>query len=534
MSFSDLAEILCLDPLIPFCRQPRYNKVTCTLTHSLCFGGPIDMSFSRRQFIATTATTAASLGLMGIGSTRAAETKDIRVAVIGLRGRGKQHLKELGKNVVAICDVDEAVLNDSAAKFQETHGRKVDTLGDYRKLLERKDIDAVSIATPNHTHALIAVAAAQAGKDVYCEKPIAHNIWESRQVVQAARKYDRIVQCGTQARSSHSIQAAVEYLRSGELGKVRYAMGTCYKPRPSIGKLDQPLNIPASINYDLWCGPVEKKEIYRPSLHYDWHWDFSTGNGDMGNQGIHQMDVARWLLGVDTLAPRVVSIGGRLGYDDAGDTPNTQIAYYDYPDAPLIFETRGLPHSKLGQKSWGNSMDRYRGMQIAASVQCEGGYLVADSSYNNVIAYDNQGKQFKKWNEGSESHFANWLKAVANHRRSELNAEIQEGHLSSSLCFMGGISHQLGSKQPTAEIAEMVAGRELLANSFDRMASHLRANDVAIDAQDLITLGATLELDPSSEMFVDNDAANELRAPNQRAPFIVPNLEREDTRTAAS
>ncbi|QEG36720.1 Gfo/Idh/MocA family protein [Bythopirellula goksoeyrii] len=492
------------------------------------------MSVSRRQFIASTATTAASLGLMGLSSARGAETADIRIGVIGLRGRGKSHLDGFGNNVVAICDVDEEVLNDSAAKFQEKHGRNVDTLGDYRRLLERKDIDAVSIATPNHTHALIAVAAAQAGKDVYCEKPIAHNIWESRQVVQAARKYDRIIQCGTQARSSRSIQGAVDYLRSGNLGKVRYAVGTCYKPRPSIGKLDQPLKIPSSIDYDLWCGPVEMKEIYRPHLHYDWHWDFNTGNGDMGNQGIHQMDVARWLMGANALAPRVLSIGGRLGYDDAGDTPNSQIAYYDYPEAPLIFETRGLPHSKAGQKNWGASMDKYRGMQIAAAVQCEDGFVVAGSSYNSAIAYDNDGNVVKKWNDRSESHFDNWLKAVANHDRSQLNAEIQEGHLSSSLCFMGSISHQLGSEKPTAEIAEMVAGRELLANSFDRMASHLRANDVDIDTKDAITLGATLELDPATELFVDNDAANALRSPKQRAPFIVPNLESVDTRTAAS
>ena len=492
------------------------------------------MTVSRRQFITSTAATAASLGLIGISSARAAETADIRVGVIGLNGRGKTHLGELGKNVVAICDVDEDVLHKSESTFQEKHGRKVDMLSDYRRLLERKDIDAVSIATPNHTHALIAVAAAQAGKDVYCEKPIAHNIWESRQVVQAARKYDRIIQCGTQARSSRSIKQAVDYLRSGELGKIRYAVGTCYKPRPSIGKLDQPLKIPASINYDLWCGPVEMKEIYRPSLHYDWHWDFNTGNGDMGNQGIHQMDVARWMLGVDTLAPRVLSIGGRLGYEDAGDTPNTQIAYFDYPEAPLIFETRGLPHSKAGQQNWGDSMDRYRGMQIAAAVQCEGGFVVAGSSYNDVVAYDNEGKQIKQWKDPSESHFANWLKAVASRNRSELNAEIQEGHLSSSLCFMGGISHQLGTKKPTAEIAKIVTGRELLANSFDRMASHLRANDVDIDSQDVLTLGAALELDPTNEMFIGNDAANTLRSPKQRTPFAVPNLESVDTRTAAS
>mgnify|MGYP002621511816 CR=1 FL=1 len=492
------------------------------------------MSISRRQFLATTATAATSLGILNRSASFAAETKDIRVAVIGLRGRGQSHIDNLANNLVALCDVDQEVLDDKISSFQKKHGRKLEAFKDYRDLLERKDIDAVTIATPNHTHALIAVAAAAAGKDVYCEKPIAHNIWESRQVVNAARKYDRIIQCGTQARSSGSIQKAVDFIRSGELGKVRYGVGTCYKARPSIGKLDQPLKIPASIDYDLWCGPVEMKEIYRPKLHYDWHWDFTTGNGDMGNQGIHQMDLARWMMGVDKLAPRVVSIGGRLGYDDAGDTPNTQIAFYDYPDAPLIFETRGLPYSKEGQQDWSHSMDSYRGMQIAAAVQCEGGFVVAGNSYNNAVVYDNHGNQIKKWTDRNESHFTNWLKAVADHNRSALNAEIHEGHISSSLCFMGSISHQLGANKSASEIAEAIVGSDLLSNSFDRMASHLRANDVDIDTEDVIILGASLELDPAREVFLNNEDANALRAPQQRAPFIVPNLEPEDTRTAAS
>lgn len=490
------------------------------------------MPVSRRQFLATTAATAASISLVGMQSARAAGASDIRIAAIGVRGRGKGHLGELADNIVAICDVDQNVLNDAASKFAEKHGRKVQTFTDYRKLLEEKDIHAVTIATPNHTHALIAVAAAQAGKDVYCEKPTAQNIWESRQLVQAARQYDRIIQCGTQARSSESIKSAVEFVRSGQLGAIRYALGTCYKPRPSIGKLDTPLEIPSSIDYDLWCGPAEKKDIYRPTLHYDWHWDFNTGNGDMGNQGIHQMDVARWLLGVDTVAPRVLSIGGRLGYDDAGNTPNSQIAYFDYPDAPLIFETRGLPRSREGQQRWGQSMDSFRGLKIGTLLQCEKGYIVVDNTYREAHAYDNDGQMIQGWKNRDLPHFSNWLNAVAARNPSLLNAEIHEGHLSSSLCFIGSISHRLGEEKPAGEIAEVVASRDLLASSFDRMASHLRANDIDIDGEELLTLGATLELDTSSEMFVGNDQANELRAPQQRAPFAVPDLERAGAATA--
>ena len=184
-------------------------------------------------------------------------------------------------------------------------------------------------------------------------------------MVAAAKRYDRIIQCGTQSRSSPSLRQAVAFVRSGQLGKIQYALGTCYKPRPSIGKSDQPFQFPSHVNRDLWLGPASDEPFYRPTKnskgsynpHYDWHWDFNTGNGDMGNQGIHQMDIARWFLGEDSLAPRVISIGGRLGYDDDGNTPNTQVTYFDYPNAPLIFETRGLPRSKAAQQKWASSMD---------------------------------------------------------------------------------------------------------------------------------------------------------------------------------
>jgi predicted dehydrogenase len=494
------------------------------------------MPVSRRDFLTTTAAAAAAISILP-STARAAGTSDIRIAAIGVRGRGQSALAELSDNIVAICDCDQDVLEERASKFEEKHGRKVQRFTDYRKLLEDKNIDAVTIATPNHTHALITIAAAQAGKDVYCEKPTAQTIWESRQMVQAARQYDKVIQCGTQARSSDSLKQAVEFVRSGELGPIRYAVGTCYKARPSIGKSDTPFQFPATIDKDLWIGPAADEAFYRPvknsqggaNPHYDWHWDFNTGNGDMGNQGIHQMDVARWFLGVDKLAPRVLSIGGRLGYEDAGNTPNTQIAYFDYPDAPLIFETRGLPHSKAGQKKWGGSMDNYRGIQIGVLVQCEKGYIVAGNSYMDCHAFDNEGKQIKGWKNRSLPHFSNWLNAVAARNSSQLNAEIHEGHLSSALCFMGSISHRLGEKKRAAEIAESVAGRELLANSFDRMAGHLRANDVDIDSEAALTLGAALELDTATEMFVGNDAANEMRTRKQREPFVVPDLERAAT-----
>ena len=487
------------------------------------------MPVSRRNFIATSAATLASVSMANVHQAIAAGSKpDLRVAVVGVKSRGKAHIGGVGKNLVALCDVDTEILKERASDVKAKLGRSVETFSDYRKLVERKDIDAISIATPNHTHSLIAIAAIQAGKDVYVEKPISHNIWEGRQLVAATEKSGRIVQCGTQSRSSTALQEAVKFVHSKQLGEIQYAVGTCYKKRSSIGKLDKPLVIPASLDYDAWCGPAEKRELMRSRVHYDWHWDFNTGNGDMGNQGIHQMDIARWFLGEDKLAPRVISIGGRLGYDDAGDTPNTQVVYQDYAKAPLIFETRGLPRSREGQqKDWAHSMDTYRGSRIGVIVQCEGGYVLIPPTYKEAYAYDHRGKLIKEWHCTGTHHHDNWLAAVAAQDRSMLNADVVEGHLSSSLCHTGAISHQLGEKSNANKIAEYVKGDPLLSSSFDRMASHLRANDVDIDSKaGELTIGPWLEIDPTTEQFTNNEAASKLfRRAQQREPFAVPDVE---------
>lgn len=481
---------------------------------------------SRRSFLANSA--AAGAAAWGLGSSlraHAADTADIRVAVVGISGRGRRHIEGVQNNLVALVDCDEKILAERAQQFQDTQGKKLDTFVDYRRMLERDDIDAVTIATPNHTHALIAIAAIQAGKQVYVEKPVSHNIWEGRQIVHAARKYNCIVQCGTQSRSSQALKEAVAFVQCGNLGEIKYALGTCYKPRKPIGKLDSPLQIPKHIDYDLWCGPAEKRDLFRSQLHYDWHWDFNTGNGDTGNQGIHQMDIARWFLGEDALAPQVISIGGRVGYDDAGDTPNSQIVLHNYKKAPLLFETRGLPRSKAAQADWGNSMDRYRGMQIGVIVQCENGYVTSAQNYDSAKAYDHEGQLIKQWDGPAGQHFENWLAAVGANNGSLLNADVLEGHVSSALCHVGGVSHRLGTTATASEIAERIVGNDMLSSSFERMAGHLRANGVNIDSGDqLLSMGATLEIDPAAEQFVGNDAANELVTRNYRRPFVVPNM----------
>src|SRR5882672_6764611 len=308
---------------------------------------------TRRSFLKTSALATAGvvLSARSWGQVTGANS-DVRVAVAGLNGRGKNHLKSLseipGVRIVAICDIDTAVLEKTA----KTLPAGVKTSTDIRELLASPEIDAITIATPNHWHSLMGIWACQAGKDVYVEKPISHNVWEGRQLVAAAAKYNRVVQAGTQIRSGDGLVEAVAWVRAGHLGKITASRGFCYKRRKSIGKTSGPQPVPATANYDLWLGPAREEPPHRARFHYDWHWFNAYGNGDVGNQGIHQMDVARWFLGERGLPRHTLSIGGRLGYVDDGNTPNTQVVVHDYPTAPLIFEVRGLP-KKAGVASAG-------------------------------------------------------------------------------------------------------------------------------------------------------------------------------------
>ena len=484
------------------------------------------MTIQRRSFLKSTIAAGAAISLPAAAYGRVIGTNEkIRCGVIGLNNRGKNHIKGLGENVVAYCDCDENILNERA------EGKGVAKYVDYRKLLEQKDIDAVSIATPNHQHSIMGIRAAMAGKHVYCEKPVSHNVWEGRQLSDAQTKFDRVIQCGTQSRSSPSLQEAVAWVQGGALGEIKHAIGTCYKPRKSIGKLDAPLSIAKNVNYDLWCGPAEKRELFRPELHYDWHWDFNTGNGDMGNQGIHQMDIARWFLGYEGISPRVLSIGGRLGYEDAADTPNTQTVIHDYPGAPLIFETRGLPKAKEFQadvekkskKYWDRNMDNYRGSKIGVIVQCESGYVVIPS-YSSAKAFDNDNNELKSW-EGAGDHYANFLEAVATNDQSKLNGPIEEGHISSALCHTGGVSHQLGENVALSEIETSIGGEsEIFKDSFERLKQHLIANGVDIETGAALTLGVDIKFDPKTEQVLGHEKASQMMSREYRAGFEVPSI----------
>ncbi len=483
------------------------------------------MNFTRRQFLQRSLLAAASVGFMpAFAAQRSTSARvlganeAIRFAVVGFGGRGGDHIKEMrelkGTRLVALCDVDSNILNREL-KACENRGEQVTGYTDVRKLLENPDVDVVTFATPNHWHSLGAIWAIQAGKDVYVEKPVSHNVWEGRQLVKAARKHKRIVQTGTQSRSSSGIREAIAWAQQGNLGKIVRARGLCYKRRASIGKVDGPQPIPPSVDYDLWCGPAPKEPLMRKRLHYDWHWVWPTGNGDLGNQGIHQMDMARWVLGQTALSPRVWSVGGRLGYIDDGTTPNTLIVFHDYRPAPLIFEVRGLPSGADSKE-----MDRYRGADIGVVTDLEDGYMVIPN-YSSATFYDKEGKEVKTF-KGSSSHFGNFLEAVRSRKATDLNAEILEGHLSSALCHTGNISYRLGKTHSPEEIRESVRGNADVAEALGRMEEHLGANNVDLHKTPA-TLGAILTMDPKAERFTGNSEANRLLTREYRKPFVVPN-----------
>jgi hypothetical protein len=323
------------------------------------------------------------------------------------------------------------------------------------------------------------------------------------------------VQTGTQARSSTGLAEAFAWLREGHLGKILRARGFCYKRRPSIGKVDGPQPIPPSVDYDLWCGPAPKEPLMRKRLHYDWHWVWPTGNGDLGNQGVHQVDMCRWALGQNELSPAVWSIGGRLGYEDDGTTPNTQIVFHDYRPAPLIFEVRGLP----ADPNKGDDMDTYRGVRVGAVIDCEAGYLVI-KTYTRAEAYENNGELIRKF-EGEHDHFENFIKAVRSRKPSDLTADILEGHLSAGLCHTGNISYRLGQQMPPDAIRDALRNNADLAEAFGRMEEHLKANAVDL-VKTPATLGVLLRFNPRTEKFVNNPAANQLLSRQYRPPFVVP------------
>jgi hypothetical protein len=498
-------------------------------------------SLSRRDFLHDSAFFAAALASAASLTRSQAEEKKavearkgpaserLRVAVIGVRGQGMAHVGGYANRhncvVTTICDADSDVIGPALKRAEKAQGKAPKYVQDIRKVVEDKDIDIISIATPNHWHALAAIWAMQNGKDVYVEKPVSHNVSEGRRIVETARKFRKICQTGTQSRTMKGMREAVAFLHAGKLGKIRLARGLCYKLRPTIGKVKGPQEIPESVNYDLWCGPAPKKPLMRKKLHYDWHWIWDYGNGDLGNQGIHEMDKARWGLNKNELAKSVRSLGGRFGYVDDGETANTQICVFDYGDCELIFEVRGWPSvSPFPADASGRGGKRPgRGFRATNHVgniwYGSEGYLVCPS-YSGGVAYDNDGKVIKRFDGGGD-HFGNFVAAVRSRKVEDLNADILEGHISSALCHLGNISYRLGTLQPFSKKVQNFDGDKDAEAAFESMKKHLHDNKIKVDTLNY-HLGRKLNLDTKAETFVGDKAANAMLTREYRKGFEVP------------
>ena len=393
----------------------------------------------------------------------------VRVVVIGVNGRGRDHINGFSgvkeAEVVGICDVDGDLLNKRADEFEAKWGRKPMKYKDLRKVFDDKSIDAVSIATPNHWHSLAAIWACQAGKDVYVEKPGSHNIFEGRKLVEAAHKYNRIVQHGVQLRSSEALQEGVALLRKGEIGNVYMSRGLVFRWRPSIGHKG-PEPVPANFDYDLWEGPAQHVPFSRRHVHYNWHWHWNWGNGDVGNQGIHETDMCMWGLGVESFPEKIASLGGKFTFDDDKETPEVQTSLYHYPKEKKMiqFEVRHWMTNDEAGASVGNIFYGTEGFMVV-------------KNYDTFEIYKGQKKEKGPARKAGGDHYKNFIKAVYSRKTSDQNAPVETAHLASGLAHLGNISYRLGR---------------------------------------------TLDFDPVKEKFVNDPEADKHLTREYRAPFVVP------------
>lgn len=501
-------------------------------------GDPAMSQFNRRRFLKTTSAGASLALAPAIGRAGTSANAKIGVAVVGVNGRGGSHIQEYLRDdrteIRYIVDVDEAVANRRCDDIEKSQGTRPQPVADMRQAFDSKDIDIVSTATPNHWHALTGIWAMQAGKDAYVEKPVCHNVYEGTALIAAARKYGRMCQVGTQCRSSKAVIDAVAFIRSGGIGEVNFARGLCYKRRKSIGALGD-YEIPSTVNFDMWSGPATFTDprLTRSRFHYDWHWQRHYGNGDLGNQGPHQTDIARWGLGVDTHPSSIISYAGRLGYRaerkddsyvDAGDTANTEVSIYNYGEKCIVFETRGLDVSNSDDEELNKLFQSTSGNKIGVVFYGTEGYVVQDS-YSHCYVYDKDMNVIREFKGGGE-HFQNFVSACESRKVEDLNADVREGHLSAGVSHLGNISWYLAEKNllTVADISAELAKIPSLDDNeatLQRTVKHLQKNGVDPN-REMLSLGAHLEFDPEKEVFTNNDAANALLTREYRAPYICP------------
>lgn len=456
---------------------------------------------NRRTFIKKTAlgTAGVTVGLSAVSAKSYARilgaNDRVNMAVIGIRSRGKGLLQSFsslyddGVFIKTICDTDSAFWNEAVQLAAENQqGKKPGTEQDLRRVFDDDEIDAVAMATPNHWHALGTIWACQAGKHVYVEKPSSHNVFEGRKMVEASRKYNTVVQTGYQSRSSSNIMQAIAFLHDGGIGDVYMARGTCFKPRDSFG-ISKDSEPPSTLNYDLWLGPAAYRPYNEKKGHYNWHWHWDTGNGDTGNQGPHQFDIARWGLNKKVHPVKVQSMGGVFGispHECSQETPNTQTSVFEYEDGKILeFETRGrftnaeaplevrIGNLFYGTEGWleisGGKWKAYKGREnepfAGSDMEAEGAAVGGDQTFRAAPP--------------SEGHYANFIKAVRSGNHFDLNCDIGDGHMSSALPLIANIAYRLGE---------------------------------------------TLQFNGEFEKFIDNDEANMMLTRKYRHPYIVPKV----------
>ena len=450
-------------------------------------------NISRRSFIrkSGTVTAGAVMGtkLLSRSAAGFSPSDTVRVAVIGIRSRGLDHCRALaqipGVKIATVCDIDRRLLPGAVAEVEKLTGTRPATATEYRKVLEDPDIDAVSIATPNHWHALQTIWACQAGKHVYVEKPVSHTLAEGRKMVEAARKYRRVVQTGTQSRSSRATVQAVRFLKEGGLGDIYMAKGLCLKPRGSIGHMKDS-EIPEGVDWNTFLGPAPYRPFNRNRFQYKWHWFWDTGNGDLGNQGPHQTDIGRWVLGKNSHPVRIQGFGDFFVWDSDQETFNTQHLEYEYADGTILqFEVRGLGTNDEGGIRIGNLIFGSKGWMYITSEdegKCQAYFCDIEVTPSGFSSYhEEEGPGFSdsdpEAGDAVVNHFTNFIDCVRTGRREELHADILEGHLSSSLSHLGNITCRL--KRP-------------------------------------------LQFDPETETFVNDAEADRYLTKEYRSPFVLP------------
>lgn len=456
------------------------------------------MMIKRRDFIQKSVLGTAGIAIGGMGfsaksyASIVGANERVQVAVIGIHGMGQNHIQGYSKlkdvRVAALCDVDSNLFGERIKKhFTDKDLPKPKVYTDLRKLYEDKKIDAVSIVTPNHWHALAAIWAIQAGKHVSVEKPCCHNFYEGRKLVEAAEKYKVIVQDGAEQRSNPCAQSMAEFLHAGKLGEVYMAKGLCYKWRDTIGKTPEG-PVPPGVDYDLWLGPAPKRPFSKNRFHYNWHWNWDYGNGDMGNQGVHEMDIARWGLGV-TLPTKISAVGGHFVFDDDQQTPNDLMTVFEFPNP-----AGGSDKKKILQFEVRHWITNREGVN-SENPQADNTYMISSDNTVGNLFFGSKGYMTKNVNEwqafmgkdrtpgekgsGLGNHYADFIQAIRANDQKLAKGDIREGFYSCALIHLGNISYRLGR---------------------------------------------SLEFDPVKMQFVNDAQADAMLKRQYREPFVVPEI----------